>query len=145
MRHEERAFFRSRLTANTAREGRPSDEQADLTETQTLSASSSRWNTVPLTFSTLRFRMWGMALSGLLMRTFWILAQSSAEIQVCLFHPGRTLRQLIYRRVQSRLEGGRQSHCRGAAAVDGGAFAAVDERLERQPPPLEQQADAVQA
>ena len=27
------------------------------------------WNTVPLTFSTLRFRMWGMALSGLLMRT----------------------------------------------------------------------------
>ena len=30
MRHEERAFFRSRLTANTAREGRPSDEQADV-------------------------------------------------------------------------------------------------------------------
>ena len=76
---------------------------------------------------------------------FWVLAQSGAEIQVCLFHPGRTLRQLIYRRVQSRLEGGRQSHRRRAAAVDGGAFAAVDERLKRQPPPLEQQADAVQA
>ena len=29
--------------------------------------------------------------------------------------------------------------------ADGGAFAAVDERLESQPPPLEQQADAVQA
>ena len=59
---------------------------------------------------------------------FWVLAQSGAEIQVCLFHPGRTLWQLIYRRVQSRFEGSRQSHRRRAAAVDGGAFAAVDER-----------------
>ena len=77
MRHEERAFRRSRLTANTAREGRPSDEQADLTDTQTPSASSSRWNTVPLTFSTLRFRMWGIAFSGLLMCTFGYLLRAS--------------------------------------------------------------------
>ena len=66
---EDSALRRSRLTANTAREGRPSDEQADLTETQTPLASNSRWNTVPLTFWTLRFSTWGMACSGLLMRT----------------------------------------------------------------------------
>ena len=35
MRHEDSALRRSRLTANTALEGMPSDEQADLTETQT--------------------------------------------------------------------------------------------------------------
>ena len=85
MRHEERAFFRSRLTANTAREGRPSDEQADLTETQTPSASSSRWHTVPLTFSTLRFRMWGMALSGLLMRTYGYLLRAARRYRFASF------------------------------------------------------------
>ena len=53
MRHEDSALRRSWLTANTAREGRPSEEQADLTETQTPLASSSRWNTVPFTFCTL--------------------------------------------------------------------------------------------
>ena len=35
MRHEERALFRSRLTAYTALEGVPSAEQADFTDTQT--------------------------------------------------------------------------------------------------------------
>ena len=67
---------RSRLTAKTAREGSPSDEQADLTETQTPSSLSSRWKTVPLTSCTLRFRMWGMAFSGLLMRTLGYLASA---------------------------------------------------------------------
>ncbi len=43
MRHEDSALRRSWLTANTAREGRPSEEQADLTETHTPWASSSRW------------------------------------------------------------------------------------------------------
>ena len=73
MRHEDSALRRSWLTANTAREGRPSEEQADLTETHTPLASSSRWNTVPFTFCTLRFKICGTAVSGLLMRTlgYW--------------------------------------------------------------------------
>ena len=69
MRQEDRAFFRSRLTANTAREGVPSVEQADLTDTQTPFSPSARWKAVPLTPWTLRFRMWGMAVAGLLIRT----------------------------------------------------------------------------
>ena len=42
MRHEHSAFFRSRLTANTARDGVPYTEQADLTETHTPRASNAR-------------------------------------------------------------------------------------------------------
>ena len=69
MRQEERAFLRSRLTAMTAREGRASVEQADLTDTQTPCSSSACRKRLPLTPSTLRLRIWGTASSGLLMRT----------------------------------------------------------------------------
>ena len=70
MRQEERALRRSPLTASTAREGIPAAEQADLTDTQTPSAANACWKASPRTPCTLRFRMCGTALSGLLMRTF---------------------------------------------------------------------------
>ena len=57
IRQEDRAFFLSRLTANTALEGVPSVEQADLTDTQTPSSPSARWKAVPFTPVTLRLRM----------------------------------------------------------------------------------------
>ena len=70
MRQEASAFFRSRLTAYTARDGVFSTEQADLTDTHTPLALSARWAAAPRTPATLRLRMWGSASPGLLMRSF---------------------------------------------------------------------------
>ena len=46
--------------------------------------------------------------------------------------------------VQCKCQRAGQRHGGGAAAVDGGALAAVDERFQREAPPLDQHADAVQ-
>ena len=70
MRQLDRAFFRSRLTANTALDGSPSEEQADFTDTHTPRPDRACWNRLPRTPATLRLRMWGTAPAGLLMRTW---------------------------------------------------------------------------
>ena len=72
-------------------------------------------------------------------------AQRGAEFGIQLLHMGGALRQLVHGQLQRRGEGRGQRDGGGAAAVDGGALAAVDERFQRQIPPFEQQADAVQA
>ena len=69
MRHELSAFLRSRLTANTALDGVPSVEQADLTDTHTPCPLNACWNTPALMPATLTFTMCGTAPAGLLMRT----------------------------------------------------------------------------
>ena len=69
MRQLDSALRRSRLTANTALDGIPSEEQADLTETQTPCSLRACWNRVPLMPVTLTLMMCGTAVSGLLMRT----------------------------------------------------------------------------
>ena len=63
------ARWRFRLTANTARDGVPSTEQADFTDTQTPRASSAAAIAAPRTPSTLKFRICGIACSGLLIAT----------------------------------------------------------------------------
>ena len=63
------ARWRFRLTANTARDGVPSTEQADFTDTQTPRASSAAAIAAPRTPSTRKFRICGIAWSGLLIAT----------------------------------------------------------------------------
>lgn len=74
-----------------------------------------------------------------------VLAQGRVEFRVPLLDRGRAFRQIFYGKFQCTGQRRRQRHRRGAASIDGGALAAVDERLQCQIPPLEQQADAVQA
>ena len=74
MRQEDRAFFLSRLTAKTAREGVPSVEQADFTETQTPRSARACWKRVPLTPWTLRLRMWEEGVSKVNVSVLYFLA-----------------------------------------------------------------------
>ena len=81
MRHELSAFLRSRLTANTALDGVPSVEQADLTDTHTPCPLNACWNTPALMPATLTFTMCGTAPAGLLMRTPGRFCSSAHEIR----------------------------------------------------------------
>ena len=73
-----------------------------------------------------------------------VLAQGRAEFRVPLLDRGRALRQVFYGKFQCTGQGRRQRYRRGAAAIDSGALAAVDERFQREAPPLDQHTDAVQ-
>ena len=58
-----------------------------------------------------------------------------------MLHPGGQLAHCLFQRQRQRTG---QRHGGGAAAVDGGALAAMDERLQRKAAPLDQHTDAVQ-
>ena len=67
-----------------------------------------------------------------------VLAEGVAEEGIRFLYPGGTRGQLPNGGFQRRFQRGRQGHGRRAAAVDSGALAAVDERLEGKLSPLEQ-------
>ena len=73
-----------------------------------------------------------------------IYAEGGAELCIQLCHMVNTSGQVSDGEIKRTGQRGGQRHSGGAAAVDGGALAAMDERLQRQIPPLDQQADAVQ-
>ena len=132
MRHEERAFRRSRLTANTAREGRPSDEQAALTGVQ-LPLECGALDVLDAQIQDVGDRV--LRAVDVHLR---VLAEGVAEEGVCFLYPGGTRGQLPNGGFQRCFQRGRQGHGRRAAAVDSGALTAVDERLEGKLSPLEQ-------
>ena len=75
---------------------------------------------------------------------FGVVCQFGAQAGVQAAHPLHPLRQLGHGLVQCKCQRAGQRHGGGAAAVDGGALAAVDERFQREAPPLDQHTDAVQ-
>ena len=74
-----------------------------------------------------------------------ICAESGAELCIQFCHMVNAIGQVSDGEIKCTGQRGGQRHSWGAAAVDGGALAAMDERLQRQIPPFDQQADAVQS
>ena len=135
MRHEERAFRRSRLTANTAREGRRAgrfDRHADALGVQ-LPLEHGALDVLDAQIQDVGDRV--LRAVDVYLR---VLAEGVAEEGIRFLYPGGTRGQLPNGGFQRRLQSRGKAQGGGAAAVDGGALAAVDERFEGQLPPLEQ-------
>lgn len=73
-----------------------------------------------------------------------ICAEGGAELCIQFCHMANASGQVSDGEIKRTGQRGGQRHSGGAAAIDGGTLAAMDERLQRQIPPLDQQADAVQ-